>query len=395
MKLAQYFRTGAKLDWRNEVYPSLIICLKGYICYFPNIVYVANNAQLLEAELAEHLIEDLRALPGLEVLNIGRGLVVDSRALDLVVDIRCKAYSTRLFIDVKGGKVTPSTALQVSECLASLGGAPMLAASSLSEATRELLRQNGVAYWDRGGSLYLELPQAVYVIEKPVPPQAREDREPKNPYRGSSAQVLHTMLLAPDRPWKVTELAQEAKVSPYTSQQVLGYLESQLWIRREGRGPQGVRYLTQPGKLLDAWANQHSWSSYRALRFHRLAKNIAMQREQLVSFLGSQETPWALTLEHGVQAIAPFVTQLPGVITAIVADSQPWISLAKKAGFKEVENGENLRLWLVSNETPFIGCREHEGLAIASPIQLYLDLFKWPRRGKEQAQHLRERVLSF
>ncbi len=356
---------------------------------------MTNKSQILEIELGDRLIEDLRVLSGLEILNIERELVIDSRAVDLVVDIRCKSYSTRLLIEIKGGKVTPSKALPAAKSLSGLGGVPMLAASSLSESTRELLRDNEVAYWDSGGSLYLELPQAVYLIEKPAPPQVREDREPKNPFKGSFTQVLHTMLLEPERPWKVTELAREAKVSPYTSQQVLGYLESQMWIRREGRGPQGVRYLTQPGKLLDAWANHHSLSSYRSLCFHRLAKNLAVQREQLLSFLGSQETPWALTLEHGVQTIAPFVTQLPGVMTVLVSDSQPWSALAKKAGYREVEDGENLRLWLVSNKTPFLGCREHEGLTIASPIQLYLDLFPWPRRGREQAQHLRESVLSF
>lgn len=356
---------------------------------------MANKARLLEGNFIENLIEDLRALPGLEILNVERKVLAESRVIDLVIDINCKGYSTRLLIETKGGKVTPSTALPAVESLSNLNGIRMLAASSLSATTRELLRQNGVAYWDKGGSLYLELPQAVYVIEKPAPPQAREDREPKNPYKGSSAQVLHAMLLEHERPWKVTELARKAKVSPYTSQQVLGYLESQLWIRREGRGPHGVRYLTQPGKLLDAWADHHSWSSYRSLRFHRLAKNITVQRDQLVSFLSSQENPWALTLEHGVSAIAPFVTQLPGVVTVLVPDSQPWSALANEAGFREVGDGENLRLWLVSNETPFMGCSKHEGLTIASPIQLYLDLFQWPRRGKEQAQYLRERALSF
>lgn len=349
----------------------------------------------MESELAEHLVEDLRALPGLEIVNVQSEMAIENRAIDLVVDVSCKGRPARLLIEIKGGKVTPSTALPAIEYLSNLNGIRMLAASSLSEATRELLRQSQVAYWDSGGSLHLELPRAMYVIDKPAPAQAREGREPKNPYRGSSAQVLHAMLLEPKRSWKVTELAQVAQVSPYTSQQVLGFLESQLWLRRDGRGPQGVRYLTQPGKLLDAWAAHHSWSSYTTLGFHRLAKGIDVQRDQLVSFLNSQETPWALTLEHGAQAIAPFVTQLPGALTVLVPDSQPWTALAKEAGYREVGNGENLRLWLASNDTPFIGCSEDKGLRIASPIQLYLDLFQWPRRGKEQAQHLRERVLSF
>lgn len=312
------------------------------------------------------------------------------------ITLKFKEQIVALGVLIKTGLVHPQAAFKAIEQFKDYPTcAVILAAPSLSESTRAFLRENKVGYWDCSGSLFLDLPHALYWVDKPPLPQPRGRRELKNPYRGSSAQVLHSMLLQPQRPWKVTELAEEAGVSPYTSQQVLGYLEKQLWVRREGRGPHGVRYLDEPGKLLDDWAAHHSLRDYKHIRLHQLAKNLEVQREHLTAFLGSQDVPWALTLEHGANAVAPFVTRLPGVITVIVPEVIHWVELARSAGYREVGNGENLHLWVTSDQGPFLGRTLEDNLQIASPIQLYLDLSQWPRRGKEQAQRIRERVLNF
>jgi hypothetical protein len=357
----------------------------------PNI-----EAYKLVYEIRDQLRETLSNLPDVQLVGLYNEAPTLDRGFDMEVTFRCKGQLVVLGVLIKTGLVHPKAALEAVEYLRSYSAcAVMLAASSLSEATRAFLRDSKIGYWDCSGSLYLDLPQALYWIDRPPLPQPREGRELKNPYRGSSAQVLHSLLLEPQRPWKVTELAEEAGVSPYTSQQVLGYLEKQLWVRREGRGPHGVRYLDEPGKLLDDWAAHHSLRDYKHIRLHRLAKNLEVQREHLAAFLGSQDIPWALTLEHGAHAVASFVTRLPGVITVIVPEARHWVELAKSAGYREVGDGENLHLWLTGDQTPFLGRTLEGNLQIASPVQLYLDLFQWPRRGKEQAQHIRERILKF
>ena len=347
-----------------------------------------------ETELGHTLIEHLSQLPGIEILEVASEQPSSTGAIDQVIALRCKGEPVQLLVEFKVGKLHPKNALRAIEKLRGQG-LPMLVASSLSEASRSLLRDNNVAYWDLSGSLYLDLPMALYMIDKPAPATPRENRELKNPYRGSSAQVLHALLLKPEKSWKVTELAEAAMVSPYTSHQVLDYLEKQLWCIKEGRGPQGVRRLSQPGKLLDSWAEHHSWEDYQPLRLHRFSKTQQTQREQLSEFLNSQRLPWVLTLEHGAQALTPFVTKLPATVTVIAPASNPWLIAAKEFGYREVHNGENLLLWLVKDQVPFIGRRQLEGSMVASSIQLYLDLFKWPRRGREQAQHLRERAIGF
>jgi hypothetical protein len=46
---------------------------------------------------------------------------------------------------------------------------PVLAAGSLSPGARELLRTEGVGYFDSGGSLYLPVTGAYVFIDKPPP----------------------------------------------------------------------------------------------------------------------------------------------------------------------------------------------------------------------------------
>jgi hypothetical protein len=352
-----------------------------------------------ESDLGESLIGQLRDIPELEIQGADYNVrLAEEHEIDLVLRVGCKGVSYVLLVEIKTGAVSPSVSLKAVESLRRIAGlteVPMLAARSLSETTRSLLREHKVAYWDSSGSFYLNLPNALYLIDRTPLKQPREGREPRNPYKGSAAKIIHRLLLEPERSWKVTELANEVEVAASTSQEVLRFLEKQLWVRQQGKGPHSVRMLTQPGKLLDDWAANYDFESrYKPIRLHKLALSFAQQKEQLVSFLSTRSS-WALTLEHGAHLLAPYVTKLPGALTVIVPDAYPWIREALSEGYREVPNGENLQLWLTDDHSPFMGCWQHQGLQVASPIQLYLDLFGWPRRGKEQAQNLREKVLRF
>ena len=60
-----------------------------------------------------------------------------------------------------------------------------------------------------------------------------------------------------------------------------------------------------------------------------------------------------------------------------------------------MERGENLLLLEVPDPAPLMDREEIEGFWVASPLQLYLDLYAWPRRGREQADHLRGVCLGY
>ena len=148
---------------------------------------------------------------------------------------------------------------------------PMLIAPALPLSSREILRKEHVAYGDSGGSLYLAFAGALFYIDKPVP--RSPVRKALNIYKGKAAQVLHTLLSAPDRVWHVNEMAQEAGVVSSTVHDVFAILEEQLWVERKGKGPEVVRVLREPGALLNAWRDEYSLKQYEFAAYYGMGKD--------------------------------------------------------------------------------------------------------------------------
>jgi hypothetical protein len=265
----------------------------------------------------------------------------------------------------------------------------LLAAQHISPGARRLLQQEGLSWWDESGSLYLVLLGNVYYVDKPA--SGPVERRMRSVFAGRRAQVLHAMLLDPKRRWHGVDLARAAGVSPYTVQQVFTWLEAQTWVERQGSGPAAVRHLVEPAALLDDWARHHSLKNYTWHRFYRLAQTPAQLETSVRTWLSRQ--PYALTLEAGAHHVAPFVTTFSR-LTALVPPGD-YDALARSGGFRPVDEGENVLLLSTPSSAPLLGRHDIDGLSIASDIQLYLDLMAYPRRGKEQAQHLRQTRIGF
>jgi hypothetical protein len=268
----------------------------------------------------------------------------------------------------------------------------VLVTASLSVGARELLRQEDMAYWDRSGSLYLKLPWALYYVDRA--PLGGEPRALRHLYKGRSARVLHAMLLDPDRRWHTQELAAQAEVSPYTVHRVFTALEEQLWVERQGAGPATTRLLREPGKLLDAWAGDHSLAAYTVHRYYHWTQSPSILRGFVTHALDTQGVAYALTLASGAELVAPFGT--PGSQLQVLVPSAADIDhFAEAAGLSPAQEGENVLFLSDGSKDPLQFRRQVMGISVASPVWLYLDLWAWPKRGKEQARRLRSELLPY
>ena len=268
----------------------------------------------------------------------------------------------------------------------------MVAAPAISRSSRELLRDEGLAYWDRSGSLYLEVPWAYYFVDRLK--ETKTERPIRNLYRGSTAQVLHAMLMEPARNWHVQELAEIAEVAHSTVHVVFTFLETQLWAEKKGSGPGTVRTLSKPGTLLDAWAGEHSLKEYKTRRFYRWAQSRGKLKSDVLKLLHDNQTEYALTLASGAEHVAPYATSVDN-LHILVPQATDLDELADKGGLKPVESGENVTFLVSKERAPLMFRQCIDDIDIASNIQLYLDLWAWPRRGKEQAEHLRSTKLGY
>jgi hypothetical protein len=352
----------------------------------------------LERDLLEGITAAIDDLPDVHVrLTDDHGRIGD-HVYDRVLDVDIKHRPATLVIEAKASAF-PRDIRAVADRLAHLRMQqspqpliPIVAAPSISETSRKLLREERIGYWDQGGSLYIDLPWGLIFIDRPAP--RSETRRLQQIFRGTTTQVLHALLLAPDHPWHVQDLAARAQVSPSTAHQVFVFLEEQLWVEKQGKGPQTVRLLRNPGALLDAWAEEHSLSNYSSVRFHRWARRSRDLLESTVAAFDRVAIDYALTLTSGAHLVAPFATDT-GRLTILVPAAADLDDVAHHAQLKSVEEGENVVLLQAPQATPLLFRQRVRDVWVASDIQLYLDLWAWPQRGKEQARHLRQERLSF
>ena len=359
-----------------------------------------GKSSSLSDSLVRRARETLLGLPGVVEVRLVLEPLQDGSQFDALLEVVAGRHQVvRVPVEVQA-RGYPQNVRQAANRLAwhrnrskAHAVTPLLIAPSLSPGSRKLLQDLDVGYWDSGGSLYLKLNDSVFLVDRPAPPVER--RRTRGLFRGASAQVLHQLLLEPGRAWRGNELAEKAGVSAYTVHLVLQYLEEQLLVERDEKGPKMLRSLQEPGALLEAWAESHSLEDYESHPLHVVAGSPEERERIVLELLESCQVEYALTLEAGAMRVAPHGTGV-GVLSVLVPADLDWEEITRGTRLKPVQDGANTILMAPRRGTaPLMGRREIEGVWVASDVQLYLDLWNWPRRGREQAKHLRTERLPY
>lgn len=361
------------------------------------------ESTLTERELIARLIDALRELPEVEAdlaqERIGQH---GDRGYDARVDLRVAGKFFVLLLEVKK-VVFPRDVRQVIWQLreASHGRPtgqrenplPLLVAESISPGAKELLRSERVGYYDSGGSLYLPAPGAYLYIDKP-PPKALA-KSVRTLFTRRRAQVLHALLVQHPSWFGVTELAQQATVSPATASQVLTELERFDWLEVRGRGPGRERHLREPAALLDAWVKQLATVRPPALRRYYVpgarADTLAARIGQVFD---AHEVQYAISHEAAAQRHAPFLSSVSQVRVRVLIGANADAAIGDLDA-RVVNEGANLGVIEAKSSGELLFREQIDGLWLASPIQIYLDLLRGEGRSKEMAEHFRKERIRF
>lgn len=220
---------------------------------------------------------------------------------------------------------------------------------------------------------------------KTRPPQER------NPFADSASKLLRVILSVPMRPWGIREAARMAGTSPALTSLTLRRLERLGHASRESTGE--ARIL-DPDRLLREWA---AWYAIQPVKSYRFALPEASKPEDILRVLGDRRPrlpgQWALTSMAGASLSSPFATfrevhiHLPG------ADElkRSW---QKALGLVPDQTGPFHLTQPYYVDSGFHGIRELGGLPVLSDLQLFLDCFRYPVRGREQAEHILSRTLA-
>lgn len=326
----------------------------------------------------------LREIPGLAVIAEPGGA---DRGVDATLGFA--GGRTRVAVEIKQ-RANAATAWQLVHEAAARPNIPLLLiAEETTAEARAILEEHGIAVIDRLGNAHIELPGLLFHLE------GRRGRQQARPTRltGKAGLVAQALLLHPKRAWHVQDLAKEAGVSLGLAHRVLARLEAEGIITAEGKGRQRVRRVTNPTALLDLWAEEHVERPTRTLG-HLLAQTPQQLIKGLGGNLDRRGIDYALTGAAAGSLVAPFITAVPVVDVWVTPTAAPE-ELYDAAKADPVTEGQNVVFLQAKDDTPLAFRERIKDLWVANRFRLYADLRRDPRRGREQADHLRREVIGF
>ena len=363
-----------------------------------------QDFDLLDEHLIDGFLEALQGLPNAQVQSSGMSRVEESaQRYDTQVDLKLGQDKVTLLVEQKKNLFPRD----VKQLLWKVRDAPpdwphtgakrqavsCLIAESISPGAKDLLREEGVGYYDSGGSLFLPAGKIYVYVEKPPP--RTQLKSMRSLFSGRSAQVLHTVLNRHGDWLGVHELAELAQVSPATASTVLMELEKFDWVASQGQGPGKKRQLLQPGALLDAWEQQLAVMRPPVLRRYFVPSVRAGELlERFAEACASNNAEYAITHETAGQLYAPFLTSVSQVHCLLLANPAATAVLDSLAAHI-VDQGANLTVSDAKSTGEMLFREKVDDVWLASPVQVYLDLMRGEGRAKDLAKHLRRERIGF
>lgn len=354
-----------------------------------------------EQQIVEALAEALGQVPGAEVSKPRYEAHLGAAVVDALIDVEIAGQKLSLVVEAKNRAAFPrdvrESVWQLRDYLRRIdrGGmrpVPMVAAQSISPGARELLQKEEVGYFDLGGSIFIPIPGAFVLVDRPPPKSGQ--RKINALFVGRRALVLHAVW-ENGRDWfGVHEIAERAGVSPGTVSETLILMEQREWLVARGAGPAKERSLAAPAKLLDAWTEYQQNARPADVEYYYVrAVNVYEVSSRLEEFTDKHGALYALTGEAAAQVYAPFVTSVPQLRCRLELGGKGDLVLQEMEA-RRVQEGWNLALMRPKDRAEFKFRRREDGAWFASPLQAYLDLLQAGGRAKELAEHLRREKLS-
>ncbi|MGA2490672.1 MAG: type IV toxin-antitoxin system AbiEi family antitoxin [Anaerolineales bacterium] len=332
--------------------------------------------------MIEALRETLKEVPFLELMSESKAK--DGEDSNSRIDLRIQNEAQAILVEYKSSgqpRLAREATLQIKDWIRNgLGTYGVFTAPYISPEAAKICKENGIGYLDLAGNCLLSF-GTVYIYREGKPNPSIERRELRSLYSAKAERILRVLLTGPKREWKTETLAEAAQVSYGQIANVKKILTDREWIEIKKNGIK----LEKPEMVLDGWAKQYRFRRNQVFGYYALAE-VAECEYLLAEACKQVGIRYALTAFSGAARIAPVVRYQ----RAIAYVDGNLDALLVGLGWKRVESGENVSLLVPYDEGVFFDRREVDGIQVATPVQIYLDLMNYHGRGEEAAQAIRK-----
>lgn len=335
----------------------------------------------------EGSIEQLLAVPDLEVeVEYGRSMEWDVRA-----KVNYRGLRFDLIVEVVSVNNLPVFRDKINRLKSSVQGSrvvPVLVAPYLSPGRQALCREAGAYFIDLSGNVFIAC-ESLYIERIGFPNKYPEKRQRRHPFSDKASLILRELLKAPKRQWGIRELAAKIALNPGYVSRMAKSLSAAGYASQAG----GKFKVRSPKEILDDWVRAYDLKRNEHHRLFFLAPDVNSILRSLREINMPRKIQYALSVQAGAELVAPHSAYRE--VHMYVGDNKDIEFFKKELDLREADQGANLVLMIpYYRHSVFYDSREIEGLRVVSDIQLYLDLFGYQVRGREQAEHLYARRLE-
>jgi hypothetical protein len=319
-------------------------------------------------EAAEQLLWDcLKEVPFLQVSKVEQRLLPTPGRPEIVARVKIGETEKLILAEVKPNgqpRLVREAVADVSKYRQNYADAyGVVVAPFITPEGARVCRAEGVGYIDFAGNCLLNFDK-VFVSKTGKTANAIRRKRSRSWYSPRAERVVRTLLLHPNRIWRIRDLANESLVTPNQALHIKEHLGRRQWLSATREG----FFLSRPDLLLDEWTENYVPARSTERRF-RSSKSVIELETALAGVCAEQIIPYALMgysagmrydplLKHN-RVSAYLVSDLARVVTALDLTEDP---------------DGNVSLWIPYDECVLRGFAEIDGTKVTSPVQTYLDL---------------------
>lgn len=315
-------------------------------------------------------------------------------ALSTIPTLRCE-FQPRGDADVevaRDGCPTIRVRLRPWDAAGALGADEVWVLRTASATRQQELRERNENFVALNGAV--RLVRDWLVVDRTGLPSARRaipDARRTDPFSDRNSLIARTLLANAERTWRLRELAADAGVALGTASQVVRTLVGMGAVSHCRQGRTACIRLADAGRLLRLWQAAYGWEVNPAFAFNAPVGDVSRFVRRLPGLMG--DARWALTLQAGAAQVAPHATWDRVHMYVGVASLADLLRVGAANGWEPAADGRVVLMKPYYTTAVWHDLQRVNELPVVSTLQLALDLWDYPLRGREQAEHLLRSVL--
>ena len=275
------------------------------------------------------------------------------------------------------------------------GSVAVLASPYLSTSKQTLLRDRHIAFIDFAGNAWLTA-HGVHIDRRGFSNPEKEKREQRNLFSDKASLVVRTLLTA-DSPLGVRQIADMVRSQDEHIQLTPGYVSKvikELERRSYGAKRDDRVVLRHGNELLKDWlVFYRERKSSVSQGYFVAAPSAGALMPGLAHALDAHHVDYTFTGHAGASLVDRYAAF--DVVDVYVKSLEEAREVLIGMGARRADRGGNVNVSLpYYRVSAFYATQILVGpIRVVSDLQLYLDLYDYPVRGREQAEHLYERRL--